>query len=458
MKLRASLLTVFLILSSLLYSQTIFVFDYFYGDDDADKQVFKAMLLRYDDGTGIIRVRWEDKDGKLQLTEMDMEEDYYGESPSDGKPIDSSILVFGGYNSRVILGTSIVNPDEFWFVKDKNTGFYELESIFEYDEDQKEDEEDNEATFTGYKLISDEELTEDLVKLFFKEDEEFYKNRFTATVRPLTQQQNKAKLHLIIVANTNDPSISASTEADKKSVSYFFEQVAGTLKEGYGEKLNFELKKHEIYGDKYNKASVVQAINDTRKVVGANDIVVFYYSGHGFNDKGKTSIYPSLDLRPGDHLPFNANSTISLEEVFSDIKNNMKPRLTLVIGDCCNTDEGLSMIPGSSLPTTRPSGIGWSINNCADLFMNPRRQAILIAAASRGELSAGLGSSGGLFTNTFKTQLTKSMMGAFFTRGDWNNIIEQAKTQTAKTASETNCRLPDNSIQKCKQKPVAIMQ
>lgn len=455
MKLRAALLTLFLIFSSLIYSQTIFVFDYFYGDDDADKQVFKAMLLRYDDGTGIIRVRWSENN-ELQLTEMTMQEAYYGEKASDGKAIDSSILVFHGSDSRVILGSAAITPDEFWFVRDKKTGFYELSSITEYSEDANEEE--NEATFTDYKLINDEDLTEDLVKLFFTKDDEFYKSRIVATVRPLSQQQSQAKLHLIVVANTNDPSISASTEADKKAISYFFEQVAGTLKEGYEGKLNFELTKHEIYGDKYSKASVVQAINDTKKVVGTNDIVVFYYSGHGFNDKGKASMYPSLDLRPGDHLPFNANSTMSIEEIFGDIKNNMKPRLTLVIGDCCNTEVGLSSIPGSSLPTTRPSGIGWNINNCADLFMNPRRQAILIAAASKGELSAGLGTSGGLFTSTFKAQLIKCMSGAFYSKGDWTNIIEQTKVLTAKTANETNCRMPDNSIEKCKQKPLGIIQ
>jgi hypothetical protein len=52
----------------------------------------------------------------------------------------------------------------------------------------------------------------------------------------------------------------------------------------------------EISGAKFGKANVEAALDNLKP--GLNDIVIFYYSGHGYsNDQQSTKLYPQFDLR-----------------------------------------------------------------------------------------------------------------------------------------------------------------
>ena len=83
--------------------------------------------------------------------------------------------------------------------------------------------------------------------------------------------------------------------------------------------------------------------------------------------------------------------------------------------------------------------------------------SILMTAASKGELSAGTGNLGGIFTYKFRT----AMVNYFGKKGkldqvvSWQNILFDAKNETIKKAENTKCKDPNNgSLSQCVQHPV----
>jgi hypothetical protein len=60
--------------------------------------------------------------------------------------------------------------------------------------------------------------------------------------------------------------------------------------------LNLPMIYTEVSGQKFGRKNVESALNNLSP--GPNDIVIFYYSGHGFSyDQTETQAYPQLDLR-----------------------------------------------------------------------------------------------------------------------------------------------------------------
>ena len=70
----------------------------------------------------------------------------------------------------------------------------------------------------------------------------------------------------------------------------------------------------------------------------SKDIVIFYYSGHGFRLQGDKSIYPRMSFRTAKNkADKQVGENMGLEEVYNRIKALM-PGVTLALGDCCNAD------------------------------------------------------------------------------------------------------------------------
>ncbi|NJO25768.1 MAG: hypothetical protein HC867_08410, partial [Bacteroidia bacterium] len=209
---------------------------------------------------------------------------------------------------------------------------------------------------------------------YFTEKDEIYVNLFEeASVRAPTQQQKATRLFLVLVANTNDLSIGPTCKVDKDATYTTFSQLAEFLK--------IQFVPSVIEGKDFSKINVDNAINGIRPA--SNDIVVFYYSGHGFNDVKTNYKFPFLDLRDKTYQQFGEPYTLNIEDIFKRIK--MKgARMNLVISDCCNADPSQSNIAISDGASTRTSSVGWNIGNCWSLFMNNKPGSILVTAAQKG--------------------------------------------------------------------------
>jgi len=377
---------------------------------------------------------------------MEMVESY---GDDNGKE-DRSILVYVGMDNPVkIMGKSGYSPDHFAFEYNKKTKYYEPSIVLSIHKDGSE----SEGVFDKNILLNEKDLTPEFLLQYYKEDEEEFLNFFDeAKTRGLsTQQKLTTQIHLVIVANTEEIFIGNSCVIDKKSTLQLFTQVA--------RKLEIPIKSTIIDGLNFNKKNVVKALENIKP--NPNDIVIFYYSGHGFNIPRSSKIYPYLDLRENSSQDIfkdntiNSEHIINIETIYDGIVKK-GARLNLVISDCCNSDPGnsLNILPEGAV--TRASAIGWNSYNCQALFMNPQPFSLLITAASKGELSAGTPVKGGIFTFNFRESL-ESNLSPLAINVNWGELVSTAKAQTISTAKRTGCRQPDKSLAACKQSPVFRM-
>lgn len=423
-------------------AQSVYNLKYNFGEKETFQQ-FDAFLVRYDDGTGFIRVRYKDLETKEDaVVEMDTKEDYYRDKKT-GKA-DSNILIIEGMDPRIVIGdTSLFYPpDQFWLRYDEKTNYYEPATVYTLNDDDEEEE----GEFQSAELVEDKDLTQAFVSQFFDKDDEFYLNLFdVASVRPIQPDEKKTKLFLLIAANTEDEDIGTTCVKDKDRTYKTFADLS--------EFLEIQFVPKVIYGKEYNKKNVDDAINALKP--GAKDIVIFYYTGHGFNKAQGEKIFPYIALTTKSFESLDANS-LSMEDIFERIKNK-GARLNLVLSDCCNADPNAVNNNVGDIAVTRPSPIAWDINNCRTLFLNDKPVSILMTAASKGELSAGTGTLGGIFTYFFRASMV-NYMGKFQQTASWQKILFDAKNQTIVRARNTDCKNPDGTVNKCNQHPVFVIR
>jgi hypothetical protein len=418
-----------------LTAQTLYKFHYTFTESKVTES-HDAFMVRFGNDTGFIRISGVNPDnGEKYLVDMDIEESYYKDEKTG--VVDSTLLFFKGINPVVLYGdTAGYDPDIYVF--HDNGEYYEPLTVYSLGEDGELFEGD----FKESKLLEDKDLTEAFVLQFFSKDDDLYKDLFETSVRPLTNAEKATTLHLVIVANTNDPDIGTTCMLDKDRTLKIFSDVAEFMG------IKFDAK--TIFGNDYNKKNVQDAVAAIK--ASPQDIVIFYYSGHGYT-KNDNYQYPYMELRSKSFQGLDENS-INVEEVYSSIKQK-GARVSLVISDCCNSVPETAAAISGDIALTRSSSIGWSLNNCLQLFLPTSPVSILMTAAAKGELSAGNNNYGGFFTNKFSASLVD-----FFSplrspaTVSWKTLIEEAKTQTIQKSSNTLCNLPNGTRARCNQHPV----
>lgn len=237
----------------------------------------------------------------------------------------------------------------------------------------------------------------------------------------------RTKLILLIAANTSDDTIGAGCKVDIESVRHIFEKLSAEL--------DFNFIELIIQGTDYNKKNILESIQMLSP--GSNDIVVFYYSGHGFRyEKDESKKYPQIDMRSADdslaiHV-INEN-TENLADLFEIVKQR-GARLNIVIGDCCNTFIDYKRTFKTSDPsifseTHEPLVVNKATGEA--LFCD-YTASILIAASDKGQYAVSDDKIGSLFTYTFSKNLKKILKGEVDkTKGlPWGELLEETKNHT----------------------------
>jgi Caspase domain len=412
-----------LIITSVIDAQSIFHLKYqFNTGNKAIKR--QAFLVRFNNGTGFCRVSFYDETAKRNvISELQTEEHF--ELNKDGI-VNTNKLYLKGSNPQIIEGTTIgLYPSEvFSFQKDPQTGIYEPSGVSMTDTNG----EVQGVFLENPKLVAEEDLTIDFVSVFFKESDQFYKNTFNEQPDSRGNETKATKLYLIAVANTEAKDIGPSCLKDQKRNIKTFNTLAVFL--------GIQIIINTVEGTNYSKESVDRVIDSLNP--SASDIVVFCYSGHGFTipKKNKKQKFPNLDLRPmstGNYLDHNLN----IEDIFNRIKKK-GARFNLVISDCCNDDPNATNSIGNDIAQTRDGGMRWSMENCSTLFMNEKPMSVLMTSASIGERASGSVQDGGFFSLYFKTAM-ESHFSKFKTNVTWNDIFNDAKIETIKTAKAIYC-------------------
>lgn len=397
----------------------ITVYDIKYNFPNNTFVTYEAFLVRYDQNGGFIRVRFTDsRDNSVSVVNMDFTEEFQN---------DKLYLVFKGNNPKYLKGNGQYNPDYFWFKKNDIDEKYYSYGINSPGADGKF----MDGTVLSMSLLDIGGLNKEFVLNFFDNNEPFYKNLFAEVPVVKADFFEAPKFHLILVANTKDQSLGFSCETSKSREINFFREIANQSGLTFYPKI--------IDGYNFNKSSLLAAIDNLKP--GKNDVVVFYYNGHGFRFETDTDPYPRLALSVNidSREAVKDNYSIPLSEVYNKIKSK-NARLSIIIGDCCNSFAPPKPVYRSAVTASSANTI--STMNCNQLFLFSKGN-IIATSATKGEYALyDVGPGGvGFFSNALLNSLDY-YLSTFSTNPNWNDVLVKAQDQTSKSSSYALCDGP----------------
>ncbi len=300
---------------------------------------------------------------------------------------------------------------------------------------------DDEGHWTKVENLASEEKTynelllqQAFVRIFYNDDDSFFKYLYDERDRAVPGTARKEKLYFILVANTNDASIGKSVERDFNAIDETFTTLAANL--------GMKIISTKISGNDFSKKNLDYALANLKSQRPSPiDIVIFYYSGHGFRYSNDVSPYPRMSLRTNTNQDL-AQNNMPVEEVYKQIKK-LGARLNLVISDCCNNDIGSPVPVGRDILKTRSGGynttaLSLNMKNCKALFFNPEPISIIATSAEAKQLATANPVLGSFFTYYFKAFLEKSLY-SFPNSDSWLRLFLTTKERARYQALTAPC-------------------
>ncbi len=406
-----------------LFSQSIYELHYRSPNNPTLPNIH-AFLVKLGDGEGFVRLSYFDSlQNQHTIIQLDVQEDFL--QKENGEP-DANTLIIQTLNPKTILPATEItyHPDKYIFKKDPATGYFEPWKVNGIAIDQPVD------FLSVPRLLVRKDMSKTLLANYFKTDEAAYQNYAQPQARSggLLLGKNMPKMFLMIVSNIRDESIGPDCLKDQQNLVKTYAAIA--------DELEINMDTIIIQGDQYSKKNVLDAINDLKP--GKNDIVIFHYSGHGYNsDKPKDS-FPNMVIN-ADTLPVSDLSklktvlptvSINIEDIYKMIiaKN---ARLNFVFSDCCNTTINFDQKQDPLIPVKRDA---WDVtaNKCKMLFLD-QRVNVLATATKKGQESKGNETNGGYFTYNYVENL-RSLLSPFNAAGkdiSWSSLLDKTSAATS---------------------------
>ncbi len=407
----------FLLLVLHLGSAATTIYEIQYKFNNNPQTIYTAFLVRYDNSTGFMRVRYVNKDGEARVVEMQFDE-ILGTSDKDG--VHYETLRFQGKSPVFILGNSTdkYNPDYIWFRKTTAEYAFAPWGATSPGENNNTDQ----GVIVSVKLLNTSDISREYAHLFFGTGETFYTNLFEGG----TPGSHTGSLRLMVIANTEDFDIGATCQKDVARVKRKFQEIASFL--------NLDFKYTEISGSLFGKSAVLNTLNSMNST--AEDIVIVCYTGHGFHyQNDEANAYPQFDLTTGSTQSLSDN-TVSLSEVYT-ILGKKEGHLKLLLADCCNSYIRQSRAIGASNANTMRSRVQWNKSNCESLFIN-QTGVVVASAASKGEVAYCNSDIGGYFLFNFIESLDKAL-SVFQSNTSWETIISETRDAVLRMTNRNDC-------------------
>ncbi len=268
-----------------------------------------------------------------------------------------------------------------------------------------------------------------------------YTNPYYFTIKKefgLHKHQNQPRLFLIAVVDTDDETIGKRCEEDRDAITDEFEYVAKEIDVEW-------IEPKIIEGDQLSKAAVNDAINNWLKnqQPSEDDIVIFYYSGHGFRYPNDAGDYPRMWLKNTADQNIETTNLRLKEDVYERIVK-MGAGVNIVLSDCCNTTVAAANanFDNITVPThKRDHSDKDKIDNNKnghELFIPGQPLTIIAAAAGKGELAGGTAEDGGFFTAYFLDALD-DYIDDDSKNATWENIFKYADDNASYWAKSAVC-------------------
>jgi len=416
---------------------------------DAGKTVYRGLLVNKPDGTGFLRLSAiNNRTNQRVLYDFSISlnpYDYWNKPMEGGLQLtgpDKTIYWYCWSENYLLKeGTEISNFDylQCWFRRAANSKLAEpcLETPFSvtgrsfgFGEEPvvsaKQQQGLQSTGLLSFKQLKNTSFTKTYLQNFFTSTELFNAGAYTYKQLLTARNRSKPVLYLLNVINSKDEDISVNCVEDGKKVSGYFKKLTGLLEIPMIEK--------KLTGNDFNAIAVKSAIKNLRP--GKDDIVVFFYSGHGFRWKGDAGYpFPQLGLYYGrppswDHM---AAFSINLEDIFREIQAK-GARLNLVMSDCCNTivNRRRSEIKDTLLPQIAPGYYDINKRTAMSLLLQSR-SSLLISAAEKGQAANCSNSYNGFFTTSIINSIRMGLKASGIAP-QWPDIVRKAGVETSELA------------------------
>lgn len=192
-------------------------------------------------------------------------------------------------------------------------------------------------------------------------------------------------LHVINFCNTLDPNIGCEVDFPRTK------QEAGLI----AAYLNYGIKYYEGVGQNCSNENLMNTLNSLR--CNKDDIILFYYSGHGARSPQDQSEFPQMCLK---YSGYDQNKFVAVHTVIEKLQSK-GARFTLVMTDCCN-----STVPGISAKSLMSKNGGTIVYDEAvarryrKLFLE-KKGIVAVTSSKKGQTSQGNKVNGGLFSYAF---------------------------------------------------------
>ncbi len=221
-------------------------------------------------------------------------------------------------------------------------------------------------------------------------------------------------LHAIIFADTDDARVGESVWLDYYAMTGELAIIATAN--------NMNIKEYYFNEEKCNTKNALRVLNSLK--CNSDDIVFFYYSGHGARSFGDKSKFPQLILsRPESQF-------VPLYKI-NDIIKSKNPKFSVVMADCCNSFS--ARVTTKDLPSGKTVIKGSAEDTYQSLF-GKLKGNIVVASSKAGETSIAT-EKGGAFTIVFLNELQKIVSGN--SPANWNDLLSDTKKGTVRLVNHT---------------------
>ena len=226
------------------------------------------------------------------------------------------------------------------------------------------------------------------------------------------QAQN---IHAILFADTQDPNVGKCDLQDFNNISVEISTIASATR--------MKLKRYYYKDSQCSTSNLVSVLNNLRTE--ADDVIIFYYTGHGTRSTGDSSEFPQMCLGSHDQSKF-----YPLENVLKRLYDQ-PARLKIVLGDCCN-DYNARVSPKNFVSNSKTVLSKNPVSVYCNLFKN--NKGFLISSGSqKGETSAALSTNdgkplGGAFTLCLLTTLQQYASNGM--EATWEDVMSETQKST----------------------------
>ena len=394
-----------------------------------------GLLVQLEDRSGFIRLNYLDDEKQTHLVEINLQPEYL--LNTKGK-LDSNFLAQPLGTSKQLLGNGTSALDNQCLLFKTNTNIDNLmPSHFGVLDGTGRLV--NTSSLNSKKQLEENMLLEPLLVKFFLKNEPLYKNYTTAKTRGgFFAGKPIPTMHVIIVADVIDADIGKGCKVDQTKLSQVYISIA--------QKLRVRLDTIYLVNDTYGKEAIQRTLEDLKP--GKDDMVLFHYTGHGFNREDSLDPYPNIFLVPdaqrdswkkmtdpeSQEQGLRVN-TLSIQEIYQTIIAK-GARLNIVFSDCCNTNYKLKNIPINDLSGTSRGFTNLYPDYCKKLFLDEKVN-ILATAVKKGEQAASHPTKGSLFTNYYLQIISSYLSPAYngsIEEVNWNAVIQGTEKKTKETA------------------------